>query len=530
MNRLLLALSSGILAASALLAAPAPTALKLPAFLSAHMVLQRDMPVPIWGLAATGQEVTVEFAGQKKTARADDQGRWRVTLDPLAASAESRTLTVSALPAKGEKQKLELDDVLVGDVWVGAGQSNMAQTGMGYTNDPVLVANAKESYPLLRLATANKSWSLASSNANPRFSALLFSFGVPLQKEIKVPVGLIVGAVGGTPSGYWLSKEAYESDAGCKAEVEKAAAAFVPSQYEAQCATLMQAWTQSVAVATKAGAPAPAQPKMPLKPGEIQAARLGYLYDAHIKPLIPYAIKGVLWDQGESGTAIGGVNQDTLMNALIRGWRKEWGQGDFPFLYVQKPSGGGCAWDPADPVTAKAEPLAALPRTPAFSGSYRETHLRIRLIPGTFMVTSSDLGSGTHPVCKSGYGARAARVALGAVYDRPLEIYGPTLAANVVEGGKVRLTFDHVGQGLAFPANAPANGAGPAVLQGFAVAGTNRVFQWAAAVIEGNSIVVSSDKVPQPVAVRYAWSQQHAWANLFNRDGLPAQAFRTDTW
>ena len=235
-------------------------------------------------------------------------------------------------------------------------------------------------------------------------------------------------------------------------------------------------------------------------------------------------MRGVLWDQGESGTAIMGVDQYTLMGALIRGWRKDWGQGDFPFLYLQKPSGGGPAWDPANAVTKQANAYAAAPpNVPAANdGSYRELHIRILGYPQTAMVTASDLGSGVHPTNKSGYGERAARVALGVAYGKNVEYYGPLYASHVIDGAKIRLHFTHVGQGLAFKHGE--------ALKGFAIAGEDKKFHWATAVIEGDTVVVTSDLVAKPVAVRYAWASQHPWANLFNKDGLPAQTFRTDDW
>jgi len=230
----------------------------------------------------------------------------------------------------------------------------------------------------------------------------------------------------------------------------------------------------------------------------------------------------VLWDQGESGTAVGNVDQYTMMGALIRGWRNEWGQGDFPFIYVQKPSGGGCAWDYSNPVTAKGEPFTQLPPKPPADGQYVELHLKIRTLPGVAMATSSDLGAGIHPANKSGYGSRAADVALGMVYKKPIEYYGPTYASHTVDGDKVQVKYTHVGKGLAHK-----NGD---KLAGFAVAGEDKVFHWADAGIEGDSIVVRSDEVAKPVAVRYGWGSRRTWANLFNQDGLPAIPFRTDSW
>ncbi len=513
-----------LFAATLLAAAPIRAALTLPPILGSGMVLQSGMPVPIWGTATAGDKVVVEFAGQRKETVADAQGKWSVKLDPLETSVQPRTMTVTA--GSGDKpERQELTDILVGEVWVGSGQSNMALTGGFFMRgDPVLASTLNAEHPLLRLYAG--AWKNAVSNENRKFSSLLFAFGQKLQQELGVPVGLMCGAIGGTPSGSWLSETAYRNDPACKAEVDKAIAAFDPKSYDARVAAQMAAWTQAVEAAKQAGKPKPAKPHPPLKPGESRA-RVGKLYDNHIRPFQPYAIRGVLWDQGESGTGINGVTQETLMKALIRGWRQEWGQGDFPFLVVQKPSGGGCAFDRADPVTRLAEPFAPLPASVPVNGQYREEHIRLGLIPGVTLVPSTDLGSGIHPLCKSGYGARAARVALGAVYKQPVAYSGPAFQAFAVEGGKIRIRFDHVGKGLAVPlsgTNAPAR------LQGFAVAGTNRVFQWAKAAIEGDSVVVESDQVPAPVAVRYGWAATHPWANLFNKDGFPAQAFRTDTW
>lgn len=513
-------------AAGVLSGAETAAQLRLPSVFSSHMVLQRDMPVPVWGTAAPGAQVTVTFAEHTQATTADAHGAWRVKLDPLPGSDAPRVMTVAASAAGAKEAPVVFDDVLVGEVWVGSGQSNMQTPVSMYTNaDPVLASNAAATYPRLRvMRSVDSHWEIASSATVKGFSALLFSFGVPLQKAINVPIGLMVGAVGGTPSGYWLSESAYRGDAACQAVVAKAAAAYT----DARAAQEQQAYTNALAAWTKATATNPPgvkvtlrKPEPPLRPGVCRGV-IGNLYQHWIVPYQPYAIRGVLWDQGESGTAIQGVDQYTLMGALIRGWRQEWGQGDFPFLYVQKPSGGGCAWDPADPVTSKAEAFGPLPPQVTGDGTYRETHIRIMQVTNTAMVTASDLGSATHPVCKSGYGARAARVALGKVYGQPIEIYGPIYLSHDVEAGKIRVRFTHVGQGLA------ARSGGK--LQGFAVAGADKHFYWAEATIDGSSVVLSSDKVPQPVAVRYAWSQSHPWASLFNKDGLPALPFRTDAW
>jgi sialate O-acetylesterase len=497
-------------------AASALAEVTLPPVISSHMVLQRDATVPIWGTAAPGEKVSVKFRAQEKSATADGSGKWLVKLDPLAVG-DPDTLTISG------RNTLTLADVLVGDVWVGSGQSNMDMPVSSYTkNDPVLEQAAANSYPQIRLIRAGwTGWQEATPENNAKMSALLFAFGVPLGKELKAPVGLLAGAVGGTPSGYWLSEEAYRSDEACKQVVAKFAADYSFEDAEAKAKEALARWEKEMAVAKKDGKRPPRKPASALRPGECNA-KVGHLYEARIRPFQPFAIRGVLWDQGESGTAICGVDQYTLMGALIRGWRKEWGQGDFPFLYVQKPSGIGCALDPADPLTKHSLKFTGLPKQVPSDGQYVETHIRIMNYPNTAMVTSMDLGPGVHPVSKSSYGVRAARVALGLVYGQKGEIYGPVYQSHTVEGNKVRVTYSHVGQGLV-----AGNGAR---LQGFALAGEDKKYFWADSLIEGNAVVLACKDMARPVAVRYAWAQTCPWANLFNKDGLPTIPFRTDSW
>lgn len=511
--------ASGLVAALAftLLPQQASADVKLPPVLSSHMVLQRDATVPIWGTAAAGEEVTVKFRDQTKTATADKDGKWLVKLDALKAGGPDK-LTVAG------KNTLTLDDVLVGEVWVGSGQSNMQGTVGGYVKgDPALAELAKVgSYPKIRLSKSGRAWQETTEKTVNDHSAILFAFGVKLQKELDVPVGLMVGAVGGTPSGYWLSDAAYRNDEACKAVVKKFAATYDFEKAKKDHADKLAAWEKAVEQAKKDGKNPPGKPAAPVAAGE-SGGKIGNLYEANIRPMQPFAIRGVLWDQGESGTAINGVDQFTLMGALIRGWRAEWGQGDFPFIYVQKQSGGGCAWDPTNPVTNQGEKFTPLPKTvPATAdGLYRELHIRIMAYPNTFMATSSDLGPGIHPTNKSGYGERSAQVALGGVYAKKVEIYGPVYKSHKIDGDKVRVTFDHVGKGLAFQHGDK--------LQGFALAGADGMFHWADAVIDGDTVVVSSAAVQKPTAVRYAFASKHTWANLFNKDGLPALPFRTDS-
>ena len=499
----------------------------LPKVFSSKMVLQQKMQVPLWGTAAPGEKFTVSFRGQIKPVEADPQGKWRVLLDPLTAGGPD-TLKV------GNKA---LEDVLVGEVWVGSGQSNMDMHTKQYTADDAPLAKlADATYPMLRLLPkgATAVWQEAAPENNAQFSALLFSFGQALQAQLGVPVGLIVGAVGGTPSSYWLSEEMYRGDAACQDMVKKLSPSYdyegLKQKYEAEKAKWdadMVEWKRAEAEAKAAGKTpprAPAAPRPVGRAGEAHSGKIGSLYETLIRPYAGFGIRGVLWDQGESKTNIACVDQYAVMGALIKGWRKDWGQ-DFPFLYLQKPSGGGVAWDPANVLNAKAEKFTAqpgpIPREPDPEYSH-ELHLRLMDYPKTYMVTATDLGAGVHPVLKSSYGRRASDVAVNAVYGGKAEFYGPLYKSHAAEGAGIRIKFSHTGKGL------EAHHAGE--LQGFLIAGPDRKFVWGEARIDGDTVVVSHPSIAEPAAVRYAWSSQFPWANLFNRDGLPAQPFRTDRW
>jgi sialate O-acetylesterase len=342
----------------------ADAAVTLPKMFSSHMVLQRGMNVPVWGMAAPNEKVTVEFAGQKKEATADEKGRWKLTLDPMTASAEPRELLVSSA---NNHQPITINDVLVGEVWLGSGQSNMALRSSVFIaapfNDAVLAKNlAAGPYPQIRLKGGYLSnWEEATPENLMRFSAMAFSFGLQLQKELNVPVGLIEGACEATPSGLFITQEALDGDPTCQALIAKYAAAnkYAPADqpFQAQypATTYNEAvrkyqeafkiWEKADADAKLAGAKeGPRKPIMPLKAGECKGAywqeTVGRVYDHCIRlpQFETFAIRGILWDQGESETAVVGVDQYTLMGALISSWRKVWGQGDFPSSISRNPA------------------------------------------------------------------------------------------------------------------------------------------------------------------------------------------------
>lgn len=501
-------LAAGFLTVLVLPAAAAP---QPAAVFGDHMVLQRDMPVPVWGTAAPGEEVTVRFRDQAKTAKAGADGKWLLKLDPLRAGG----------PDELRIGPLALTDVLVGEVWVGSGQSNMGVgTGGAAKADPMLAKIAAGNHPSIRIGSAQGKWRAATNRNTLSLAALPLAFAVPLQQALGVPVGMVLGSVGGSSTEFWLTPGHLNSDPACRTAMERYAKEILPGLKQRH-ARDVERWQQSPRAADPQTKPPP-----PAEPGASNLPRhiVGKLFEEHIRPAIPFAIRGVLWDQGENLSAAAGPNQTQAMNALIQGWRRDWGQGAFPWVFVQKPSGGGGAWNPGDPFHQGALPFAGLPdRPPGLNeGRYREFFLRILRTPNTAMALASDLSPGVHPPMKSSYGARAANAALVLAYGRKLEIYGPLYAGHQLEGPKVRIRFSHTGQGLACK--------GGDKLQGFMIAGKDRKFQWADASIDGQTVVVSSPAVAAPESVRYAWSDKCPWANLFNNDGLPAQAFRTDEW
>lgn len=504
----------------ALLASPAGAAITLPSFFGHHMVLQRDANVPIWGTAPAGETVTVSFVGKTRTTEADGNGNWRVELPSIAASKEPATLIVQC-----GSDKAEINDVLVGDVWLGSGQSNMAGRVASYAkNDPTLAALVKEApFARIRLMQGGPkpTWKQADEASVNAFSAIHFAFGQRLQRELDVPIGLIVGAVGGTPSGFWIPPDTYAGSDKCKAAVEEFAKTYDHDRAMRLYKAKLAKWEQAAVAAKAKNKRTGRKPSPPAKPGESsRGGKIGGLYERFIQPVAGYRIRGVLWDQGEARSGVVGIDQHTMMSELIRGWRDAWGQGDFAFLFVQKPSGGGCAFANDNPITRDGDTFAAdLPEITRL-GSGDQRYLYVRLMhdnANAWVVPASDLGSGIHPRNKWGYGNRAAEVALSQVYRNGTQAYGPIYQSHQVNGNQVTIKFSQVGKGLTT--------AHSDRVQGFAVAGDDGVWHWADAKIHGESVVIWHDDVPKPTAIRYAFAHKRAWANLFNEDGLPALAF-----
>ena len=625
------------------------------------MVLQRDIPVPVWGTAASGEEITLEFAGQKKSTKTDSGGKWQVTLAPMPASLEPHELVVSA----SHGSRVSYHDVLVGDVWLCSGQSNMGFGVKGSLNGEQEIASAN--YPAIRLfsvapnptLTPNHAvkgeWQPCSPKTAGDFSAVSYFFGRELHNELKIPIGLLHSSVGATPAEAWTRMEAL-SAMPALAERSKSEVAQILSQEEDNKRFLVEraAWEEKYGVkpvpvteASRAWAAPDLDttdwktvtfpgnwkhfglksggvfwirkefnlPEEAIKntyiilslnwvgeqydtvflngeevahiveqPPAFYTANRSYyvrskfakpgrnvvavrfstatenagmqqsgkgvfpfaglkntddkwlmkvestfaplppealrsrpkpntlvlrgvpssLYNGMIAPLVPLAIKGVIWYQGESNVPRSGEYCE-LLSGMIGDWRAQWGQGDFPFYIVQLANYWG------------------VPKEPGRSGvaEVREAQVQVcNRVPNTGLAVAIDIGEeNIHPRNKQDVGKRLAIQALNKTYGRTVVCWGPVYHTMTVKGQAICITFDHIEGGLV------AKG-GP--LKWFAIAGADKKYVWADAKIEGDTVVVSSPKVPQPVAVRYAWADNPEGCNLYNAAGLPAAPFRTD--
>ena len=450
-----------------------------------HMVLQREQPIVLWGTAAPGESVTARFADQAGSATADDAGRWRIELPALPASNAARTLTIEGT------NRLEFSDVLVGEVWLCSGQSNMEKPlglrkGQKPTDDWEAEVAAAD-HPRLRLhqvaPRGKASDTMLAGRWTPctpqsiqatHFSAVGYFFGRELVRELDVPVGMIHASLGGTMIEAWIPPDAFARD--------PKVAPFRERRYPA--------WVDGV-----------------------QATEL---YASMIEPLVPFTVRGFLWYQGEANLMDGdGRIYANKMRALVEGWRAAWGTAEAPFYFVQlAPFGYSTFKHLKKPLTADALP------------QFWEVQARALAIPHTSLVVTTDLaGDATdiHPTNKRDVGLRLAGLALTRAYGRTAHSAGfaQFVSSMQREDGALVLHFKNTGGALCSRDGAP--------LTYFQVAGRDRRFVPAQAQVEGDTVVVRCPEVPQPVAVRFAWDEK-ANPNLVNADGLPVVPFRTDGW
>jgi sialate O-acetylesterase len=492
-------------ALSGILAAPLQAAVRLHPLFSDHAVLQCDKPVPVWGWADKGEEVTVTLADQSKSTKADDQGKWMVKLDALKASATPGTLTVKGTNA------ITVKDVLVGEVWLGSGQSNMAMT-VNRAKDFEKEKQAAD-LPEIRMFTVRSTpadepqsecegqWLVCSPDTVAAFSATAYFFGREIHQALKQPVGLINSSVGGTPIDSWVSAEAQRASAELKpllVALDTGAKDLDPAVVQAQYEKQLERWKGLVEKAGTEGKPAPRKPQNPLDIRKRKGS-IGGLYNGKIAPLVPYALRGVLWYQGEANsTPQKAPYYQYHLPLLISEWRKQWGE-ELPFAWVQLPNfGSRDGWCVV-----------------------REAMLKSLSLPHTGMAVTIDVGDpkDIHPKNKQAVGKRLSLWALSKVYGKEGEFSGPMLDGYEVSEGRVVLSFTHA-DGL------KAEGG---ELKEFVIAGEDQQWKPAQAKIVDGKVRVSSEAVPKPVAVRYAWVP-NTQATLFNGAGLPASPFRTDDW
>ena len=491
----------------------------LPRVIGSNMVLQRNTQAPIWGWASQGEKITMTLNAEAEdaepisttTAVADADGNWQVKLPAMAAGGPY-TLRIEG----SNTLELELTNVLFGEVWVCSGQSNMQW--------PVSVSNDSEEeiaaamYPKIRLFNipqvpsglpqqdVEADWYETTPETIPNFSAVAYYFGRKLYKNLDVPIGLINTSWGGTLIEPWTPPAGLAGVpalASISKEVED-----IQSNYRAQLPekiNAIEAWITETGKALETNAPLKPMPDNthPL----MDQGRPTALYNGMVHPIVPYGIRGALWYQGESNHQDGMIYHEK-MKALINGWREVWGQGDFPFYFVQ---------------------LAPFNYSNQEGGQFFlpkiwEAQTAALALPNTGMAVTTDIGNprDVHPRNKQDVGRRLALWALAKDYGRDDVTYsGPLYKAMAIEGNTIRLTFEHVGSGLTARDNEP--------LTWFQLAGEDKQFVEAKATIDGDTVIVSNDAIENPVAVRFGWHQS-AEPNFINKEGLPASPFRTDAW
>jgi sialate O-acetylesterase len=514
-SRFLTALGAVLVMLVSLLPAPRAVAdVRLPSIIGDNMVLQHGRKAPLWGWAQPGEEVTVTLDGARCASAAGADGRWKLDLPPHQPGG-SLEMTVAG------RNTIKIKNVVFGEVWVCSGQSNMA---WGVAGSATGAEIAKMDYPNVRsfqmdtrpreapLSDCIGGWRPANPKTVGEISAVGFWFALKLHQALKIPVGLINATRGATWAEAWTQREVLAADADYQPifDRQRQFLAGWPRR-KAEMEAALAKWKTEAEAARSRGRPEPPRPFEPRDEYDYHYQNFpGYMFNGGIAPVLPYGIRGAIWYQGE-GNSGRAYQYRKLLPAMIGNWRALWGQGDFPFLIVQLPNYMKVQPEPGESQWAEL----------------REAQLLVsKAVKQTGIAVTIDLGDpvDVHPRNKWDIGKRLALVALGTVYGQPIEYSGPALDHASFQGQKVVLGFQHAAGGLA----AGKDGSnGP--LRGFAVAGSDRKFQWADARIDGNTVIVSSAKVAKPIAVRYAWANNPA-CNLYNKAGLPASPFRTDDW
>jgi len=519
-------MSAGTILLVLFVASTVSAEVKLAGIFTDHMVLQRDAKLPIWGWADDGEKVTVTVAGQTHQATTA-KGRWQVQLEPLAAGGPHQ-LSVSGT------NKITVKDILVGEVWLCSGQSNMAMPVSRALN--FMAEQKTANHPQLRMFKVTQNaipelqkdcggqWHPCTPETVGTFSATAYFFGRKLHQELNVPVGLINTSWGGTDVAAWTSLKAQQAVPSIVPKLtayNETIKQYDPKTAAARYEKTLTRWKERAAKAKAAGEPAPRRPRGPANPLTNQN-RPANLYNGMIHPLVSFGIRGAIWYQGErnSKTISDGQLYGTQLKTLITDWRTRWGQGNFQFITVQLPN------------------FKALQTSPIQTTGWvlvREGELKTLRLPNTGIAVTTDVGEANdiHPKNKQAVGLRLALWALGTTYDQEIVYSGPLFsslqlkaarrnAKGVLRPGTITLNFVHVGDALKTTDGKPA--------RGFAIAGEDQVFHQATATInDDGTVTVFNKKVTAPAAVRYNWADNPN-GNLANSAGLPAAPFRTDGW
>ena len=478
---------------------------KLPVIFSDHMVLQQGISVPVWGWADEGELVVVQYRDQVVQTRAKN-GKWQVKLAMMKANATPANLLVIG------NNRVELQNVVVGEVWIASGQSNMQwalrqsanwQAAAAASANPNLrlfyVPRVKSPAPVADIQgqynNAKPVWTVASPETTPDFSAVAYFFGRDLQAARGVPVGIIHTSWGGSPAEVWMSERVLAGNPGYKKDILDSYQVAMKNFEAAK-----SRFPEQLSKAKQAGAKTlPQAPREPWRPTE--------LYNSMIHPLLPFAIKGAIWYQGESNAGRAWQYR-TLFADMIQNWRQDWAQGSFTFLTVQLAPFTKILPEPADSNWAELREAQIVASKNVGNA-------------GTVVITDVGDEADIHPTKKEPVGARLALVARKLTYGENIVASGPSFKSASFSGGKAVVTFGDAGKGL------EARGGD---LKGFAIAGADGKFVWASAKIVGqDKIELTNSAVKQPTAVRFGWAN-YPVVNLWNKDGLPAHPFRTDSF
>jgi sialate O-acetylesterase len=483
---------------------------KLPAMFTDHAVLQRDMPVPVWGWAEPSEEVKVSIAGQTEKTTADDKGNWQVTLKPLSVG-EPQTLVVEG------KNKLEIKDILVGEVWLCSGQSNMefaltrAQDGdleISAANHPqIRLVRVKELGSQEPLHDFEGEWKVCDPSSAAGFSAVGYFFGRELQDQLNVPIGLIDNSWGGSSCEAWIRRDRMEGNPEYEGLLNKWDD-MVKNFDEAKWKEVQADRQKKIEEARQAGQEVKVKKPRKTEPAQGQN-RPANLYHARLEPVMPYAVRGVIWYQGEANAGRAYQYRD-MFPLMIKSWREDWKEGDFPFYWVQL----------ADFMPEKPEPSDS-----AWAELREAQTMTMDKLPHTGQAVIIDIGDAAdiHPRRKEEVGKRLARWALAKDYGKQVAYENPRYESMEKQGDKIVLKFKNVGEGLK-PIDYKE-------VKGFAIAGDDKKFYWAdAKVVKPNEVEVSSKDVKEPVAVRYAWADNPVCNVYETRSLLPLTPFRTDDW